>query len=356
MAIFHLSIKPLSRSAGRSATAAAAYRSATTIHDRTSGEVFDYTRKRGVEHSEIVLPASAAKADINWARDRQALWNAAEVAERRKDARIAREYEVALPHELTKAQRLELVREFAAEIASRHGVAVDFAIHRPHREGDERNHHAHILATTRQLTATGLGAKSAMEWSDQDRKRGGLGKAKDEVTAIRERWAELTNAKLAEFGHCARVDHRSLEAQGVTDREPTAHKGVALVGLERRGIEPEVSRRMEWQAQELALKRLELAAEAGRIERERVLIEARLLSLSTDIVSARRERDRHSVGSAPIAGASSDSAAWRWLNHRLEVESIVAASDSGNAQANASVMEHAQHKHYKDGRELVDGL
>lgn len=313
MAIYHLSIKPLSRSAGRSATAAAAYRSATSIHDRTSGEVFDYTRKRGVEHTEIVLPASAAKADINWARDRPALWNAAEEAERRKDARIAREYEVALPHELTKAQRLELVREFAAEIANRHGVAVDFAIHAPHRNGDERNHHAHILATTRQVTATGLGAKSAVEWSDQDRKRGGLGKAKDEVSAIRERWAELTNAKLAERGTFARIDHRSLEAQGITDREPTAHKGVALVGLERRGIEPEVSRRMQWQAQESAQQRLELAAEAGRLEREQVLVEARLLSLSTDIASARRERETKAMSTNNDLHPRTATA---WLNYR----------------------------------------
>ena len=88
--------------AGRSATAAAAYRSAELVHDVSSDEVFDYTRKRGVEHTEIVLPATAAKLDINWARDRQALWNAAEVAENRSNSRVAREYEIALPHELNR--------------------------------------------------------------------------------------------------------------------------------------------------------------------------------------------------------------------------------------------------------------
>jgi ATP-dependent exoDNAse (exonuclease V) alpha subunit len=326
VAIYHLSIKPLSRSAGRSATAAAAYRSGTSIHDRTSDEVFDYTRKRGVEHSEIVLPAGAAKADINWARERQALWNAAEEAERRKDARIAREYEVALPHELNKDQRLELVREFATEIADRHGVAVDFAIHAPHRKGDERNHHAHILATTRQVTATGLGAKSAMEWSDQDRKRGGLVKSKDEVTAIRERWAQLTNTILAERGHASRVDHRSLEAQGINDREPTTHKGVAIVGLERRGIEPEVSRRVDWQAQELAQRRIELAAEAGRLEREQVLIESRLLVLSTDIVAARHARDDSPALSPhrPTPQA--------WLQYRRDTEDRAARKEGADDQ------------------------
>ena len=149
MAIYHLSVKPVSRGGGRSATAAAAYRAAELVHDHTTGEAFDYTRKRGVEHTEIVLPTAAAKRDINWARDREALWNAAEQAENRSNSRVAREYEVALPHELTELQRRELVRAFAAEIANRHGVAVDVAIHAPHREGDDRNHHAHLLATTR---------------------------------------------------------------------------------------------------------------------------------------------------------------------------------------------------------------
>ena len=123
MAIYHLTMKPVSRGMGRSATAASAYRSAELVHDFSSDEVFDYTRKRGVEHAEIVLPTAAVKQDINWARDRQALWNAAEMAEKRKDARVAREYEVALPHELTKSQRIELVREFAGELANRYNVA-----------------------------------------------------------------------------------------------------------------------------------------------------------------------------------------------------------------------------------------
>src|SRR5690606_738291 len=147
MAIYHLSVKPVSRGVGRSATAAAAYRSASQVADRTTGQVFDYTRKSGVEHSEIVLPTQAAQRDIHWPRDREQLWNAAEEAEKRKDARVAREYEVALPHELSRQQRLELVRDFSQEIANRYGVAVDFAIHKPHREGDDRNHHAHVLTT-----------------------------------------------------------------------------------------------------------------------------------------------------------------------------------------------------------------
>ena len=286
MAIYHLSVKPVSRGAGRSATAAAAYRAAERIEDHTTGQVFDYTRKCGVEHAEIVLPVEAARRDINWARDRQLLWNAAEVAEKRKDARVAREYEVALPQELTKAQRLELTRAFSQELANRFGCAVDFAVHRPHREGDERNFHAHILTTTRQVEATGLGAKTSIEWADTDRARQGLGPAKEEVTAIRERWAVLTNEKLQALGLESRIDHRSLDAQG-EQRIPGQHLGPSVTAIERRGERSEVG----WRVREEADERLRLAAELGRIERERQAVERSILDLTGDIQAARRDRD-----------------------------------------------------------------
>jgi ATP-dependent exoDNAse (exonuclease V) alpha subunit len=291
MAIYHLSVKPISRAGGRSATAAAAYRSGELVHDLTSDEVFDYTRKRGVEHSEIVLPTAAARADINWARDRQALWNAAEIAEVRKDARVAREYEVALPHELNRGQRVELVRAFSAELANRYGVAVDFSIHAPHRNGDERNHHAHIMTSTREVTATGLGSKAAIEWSDTDRRKKGLEPAKTEVKAIRERWAALTNEHLLERGIEVRVDHRSLQEQGI-DREPQSHLGPAVSGMERRGMETEVGKRIYWEMQAAAQARLERAAEIGKLAREREQLQLSTLDLSGDLKLAKEERAR----------------------------------------------------------------
>ena len=291
MAIYHLSVKPVSRGAGRSATAAAAYRAAERIEDHTTGQVFDYTRKSGVEHAEIVLPVEAAKRDINWARDRQQLWNAAEIAEKRKDARVAREYEVALPQELTKTQRLELTRTFSQELANRYGCAVDFAIHRPHWQGDQRNFHAHILTTTRQIEATGLGAKTSIEWADTDRAKQGLGPAKEEITAIRERWAVLTNEKLQALGLESRIDHRSLDAQG-EQRIPGQHLGPSVTAIERRGEPSEVG----WRVREEADERLRLAAELGRIERERHSIERSILDLTGDMQAARRDRD---AGLAP---------------------------------------------------------
>ena len=147
MASFHLAVKTIGRSAGRSATAAAAYRAGVEITDERTGLVHDYTRKQGVEHSALVVPADAPA----WANDRAALWNAAEQAETRKNSTVAREYEIALPAELSAEARRELALGLAREISERHGVAVDVAIHAPGREGDQRNHHAHLLTTTRRI-------------------------------------------------------------------------------------------------------------------------------------------------------------------------------------------------------------
>ena len=290
MAIYHLSVKSVSRGEGRCATAAAAYRAAARILDRQTGQVFDYTRRHGVEHSEIVLSTHAAQQDINWPRNRQDLWNAAERAERRKDGRIAREYEVALPSELSRSERLELTRSFALEIANRYQCAVDVAIHRPHPKGDQRNHHAHLLATTREITPRGLGEKTAVEWSNSDRKRRGLPSASEEMIAIRSRWAALANERLRQHGR-ERIDHRSLRAQGI-EREATVHKGPTITALERRGLAPKVEWQREEERRQEQQARLERAAEIGRLQRELVQVIGSILTLSTDIAAARRERDR----------------------------------------------------------------
>ena len=156
MATYHLSAKTISRSHGRSATAAAAYRSGARIIDERTGLIHDYQRRRGVEASLLILPDGAP----DWASDRARLWNAAEWAETRKNSTVAREFEIALPAELDAEQRQRLAADFARELVLRHGCAVDVAIHRPGRAGDSRNHHAHILLTTRRLTAAGFGAKT----------------------------------------------------------------------------------------------------------------------------------------------------------------------------------------------------
>ena len=233
MAIYHASTKPIARSSGRSAVAAAAYRAGQELVDERTGLVHDYTRKGGVVSAQAVLADGSTV-------DRSALWNAAEFAEKRKDGRTAREWIVALPAELDAQGRSDLAREFGVELAKRYGVGVDIAVHMPDREGDNRNHHAHILTTTREVSRGEdgqlvLGAKTIIELSDTDRRKMGLGAAAEEVKIIRGLWEELANGALERAGRSERIDGRSLEAQGI-DREPTTHLGQMATDMERRGI------------------------------------------------------------------------------------------------------------------------
>ena len=237
MAIYHLSVKPISRASGRSAVAAIAYRVAEKLTNERDGITHDFTRRSGVEHSEIVLPEGA---NAEWAKDRSALWNAAEAAEKRKDARVAREIEVALPHELSAEQRRELTLDFAQGLAARYGVAVDFAIHAPHRDSSVLNHHAHIMMTTRKVVEIGpdaphgLGAKSELELENRKLEAMGLPNTHQQMRDMRIAWEQGANVHLARAGLDVRIDHRSHVERGL-EIEPTQHVGVHATQMERRG-------------------------------------------------------------------------------------------------------------------------
>lgn len=231
MSIYHCSIKPISRGNGRSSTAASAYRAGEKIKDLRTGEIHDYTRKQGVEHTELVLPNGV---DIN----REQLWNSAEKSEKRKDARVAREFEVALPTELTKEQRKELAVNFAQSLVGTYGVGADVAIHEPNKKGDQRNYHAHILITTRQLSPRGLGDKTDLEREDKALRSQGQATGREQIEQLRKQWANQCNLALERAGQHDRVSHKSLEAQGI-NREPTSHLGHIATAMERRGIQTE---------------------------------------------------------------------------------------------------------------------
>ncbi|HTV87573.1 MAG TPA: MobQ family relaxase, partial [Stellaceae bacterium] len=226
MAIYSLQVKTISRSAGRSVVAAAAYRAAENIGDDRLGVVWDFTGKSGVLHSQIMTPAGAPE----WARDRAELWNAAERAEdkstRPESAKTGRDVILALPHELDGGERLAAVREFAAALIRRYGVAVDFAVHAPDRHGDGRNFHAHLLMTTRRLGPQGFGAKT--------RELDDLKTGPREIEAIRLLWERIGNRALEQAGSDSRIDCRSFVDQGL-DREATVHLGPIAAGMERKG-------------------------------------------------------------------------------------------------------------------------
>lgn len=217
MAIYRFALSTVSRGTGRSAVAAAAYRAGERLSDARTGLTHDYRRRAGVVRRDLV----------GWAGSRADLWNAAEAAERRKDAVTAREVQLALPHEVGPGGRWALAIAFADWLHQRYGVAVDLAVHAPGAQGDHRNHHAHLLLTTRVVSDTGaFGAKTTL----LDHRRTGSA----ELEAMRAAWAQLVNTALAAAGSPERVDHRSYVRQGLP-RE-SAHLTRGARELDRRGV------------------------------------------------------------------------------------------------------------------------
>ena len=235
MAIFHLSTKPIKRSSGRSATASAAYRAACEIEDKRTGLTHDYSKKSGVVNSEAFVVVDGEKVAV----DRAQLWNAAEFAEKRKDARTAREIVINLPHELSKELRQNLVEDFTEYVAQKYNVAIDYAIHEPDKHGDNRNHHAHILMTTREATlkngSVELGKKTSLELSNTKLKTLDMPKTQEQIVELRETWATMTNDYLSFANVDARIDHRSFEEQELSIK-PTIKLGWEASALERSGI------------------------------------------------------------------------------------------------------------------------
>lgn len=250
-------MKPIARSGGRSAVASAAYRAAEKLTNERDGLVHDFRAKQGVEHTQILLPKGV---DVQWAKDRSTLWNAAEFAEGRKDARVAREFEIALPHELSAVRRLGLTRAFARDLANRYGAAVDFAIHVPPAgtglsssvgatdaisatdvtgTGDIRNVHAHIMMTTRRITREGLGEKTVLERENKWLLSNGLPTSQMQLCDIRQSFEDMANEHLAQAGLDIRIDHRSHVERGL-EIEPTQHMGVHAAQMDR--LKKDVSR------------------------------------------------------------------------------------------------------------------
>lgn len=243
MAIYYATTKPISRSSGRSATASAAYRAGVAITDERTGLKHDYSKRGGVE---MAYAFDKTMKTV----DREELWNKAELAENRKDGRTAREWVLAIPHELVpedKKKRKDIKKNegarvalrFAKTLAERYNVGVDVAIHSPDKEGDNRNWHAHIMTTTREISRTAagieLGDKTSIELSNAKRKELGLGTTSTEIKGLRKEWETIVNTQLEKQGIEERIDHRSFKERGIK-RQPTIKMGWQASAMERRGV------------------------------------------------------------------------------------------------------------------------
>ncbi len=237
MAIFHLNEKNISRSDGRSAVACAAYRACEKLEDYTFGKTQDYTRKKGLEYKSIYAPEHTNEKLL----DRQTLWNAVEKKEfnangsMKENARLAKEYICALPHELTDQERIKIVDDFCRDFVKKHNVIVDACIHAPHDNNDEtdnKNYHVHIMFTTRLVNEKGELGKKQRTFNDDGPKI---------LKDSRATFANVVNTALENAGLDERVDHRSYEDQGLKFLEPTQHEGHEVTALRRDGIDTEIS-------------------------------------------------------------------------------------------------------------------
>ena len=220
MAIYHLHVKVIGRKSGQSAVASAAYRSASRMRDERLDRVQDFSAKRDVVHSEVMLPDGAPEH----LGDRERLWNDVEAFEVRKDAQLAREVEFAIPREMTRAQGIELARDFAQAEFVDQGMIADLNVHWDIGEDGMPKPHAHVMLTMRSVDENGFGQK-VRDWNRTEM-----------VERWRERWAEHVNERLAELDIDARIDHRSLEAQGI-GLEPQSQIGAPAQRIEGEGIE-----------------------------------------------------------------------------------------------------------------------
>jgi len=222
MAIYHFSAKVISRAAGSSALASAAYRSASRLHDQRLDRHHDFSNKTGVVHSEVMLPDGAPEH----LSDRERLWNDVEAAELRKDAQLAREIEFAIPREMTKEQGIELARDFVRDEFVDRGMIADLNVHWDIGTDGQPKPHAHVMLTMREVGDDGFGQKNR-DWNGTNL-----------LEKWRERWSEHVNARLAELDIEARIDHRSLEAQGI-HLEPQHKIGPAASRMAAQGLESE---------------------------------------------------------------------------------------------------------------------
>ncbi len=339
MASYHLSVKTVKRSAGRTATAAAAYRAGESIACEREGRVHDYTAKRGIEESFILAPEDAP----SWVTDRAALWNAAEDRETRRNSVTAREWELALPTEISDEDRSLIARDFAQALVDRYGVVADVAIHAPHREGDQRNHHAHILTTTRVMAAEGLTDKTRVL---DAAKTGGV-----EIEQMRGVWAEMQNQALERAGRAqgldandiARVDHRSLEAQRETaldrgdvlgaeelDRAPEVKLGPAANAMERREMREAATEGRAYQPVTERGRAVHAARQARAMFRE--MRERLELARDTYGLARGEGQGRVSAGLAALRAAASKDTQWRSPEQIKERLEQIVARDKGEQE------------------------
>ena len=329
MAIYMSRVKTFPRSKGARVTRAAAYRAGERIHDERTGQVYSYLDRRDIAYKEVVVPSEFAEnAAIAWTQDRSRLWNAVERTVR-CNAQLGREVMVVLPGELSAGQRTQLVRGYAQELADRYRCAVDTTIHLPRPESDERNHHAHLLMTPRQVTPEGLGPRISLGLSGKERRALGLCNRMEDLYWQRERWATVTNEALAAAGLAARIDHRATRR--IEGQEPPLRLPLRIYKIERvTGRMSRVGMALRLQYLDRAEARLKGPGELARVvQRQKEASRRAVMQRKALALSAEKKISRAALNRAELAEEQ--------RNRRLAAKALSREIGAGLSPAEQSV-------------------
>jgi ATP-dependent exoDNAse (exonuclease V) alpha subunit len=301
------------------------------IMDERTGRLHDFTRKRGVVHAEIL----AAAGSPSWVLDRSELWNRVELTEKRKDSQLCREINVALPHELNKQQRLELIRDFVERTFVSAGMVADLCLHAPNKGDDPRNHHAHIMLTMRMVDGDGFGPKER-NWN-----------AVELLEQWREKWADAANAALEKAGHDARIDHRSHADRGI-DTFPGQHRGPAVSGILARGGHSDVAERMEGER---------AAHEAAQLAAQIAIAQAQAGAAAAELAAAEAEEAAWADAAQAIADAAAAAADQQARQQRAEAERVAAAANAAEERRkHAQELADARQRHAAAAQVLAQAV
>ncbi|WP_082191622.1 MobA/MobL family protein [Cellvibrio sp. pealriver] len=311
MAIFYCPTTLIARSKSRSATASAAYRAAEKIVDERTGIVHDFKHKTGVLDRFLFNCGGLSRAE---------LWNLAEKSENRSDSRVAREWTLALPHELKRDAHQRIIARFSQSIIDKYHVAIDVCVHAPGRGGDHRNLHAHLLMTTRPMHESGcLGKrKTILEWSDSELKKNGLPTGAEQIKAIREKWADVVNFELEAAGLYERISHLSLKEQGI-EKIPQIHVGPLNTQLARMGY---IERASRWQLNE----KIKAQNNLFDLTKMRILRmqQTQTTSLQDDAITSKKVNTHGGLAATWQAAEDAELQAIKRLeqHHKTEIEEI----------------------------------
>ncbi|MDJ0649738.1 MAG: MobQ family relaxase [Xenococcaceae cyanobacterium MO_188.B19] len=322
MAIYYFNASVISRSAGRSATASAAYRAAEKIKDSRTGEVHDYSQKKGVDNKFILAPEQAAF----WVYDRQKLWNEVERVEHRINSQLAREIQLAIPRELNRTEQVQLVKEYVSDLFVKEGMIADVTFH----ELDSHNPHAHIMLTMREIDEHGFKKNKNRDWNKREL-----------LEKQRAAWSSYANHALEKAGINERIDHRTLAEQGI-NRIPQIHLGSAVTAMMKRGVPTDKGDR--WEAIAEANKQIE------SLERSLFKVEAEINTekkLNTNTSQGQISEVRMSSGVSSSIRLNFDEE-----EADLELPQVPSFSGRNNRQPEPKPVDRARTK-YKNSVKLI---